>query len=75
MKKIQMIAMIFAATAALGAALTGCGAGKREIIFADVGWDSVKVHYAVAGLVAVTAFGCSWKEMPGSKPIMHVALK
>ena len=75
MKRIQIISMAIAAAAVFGAALTGCGAGKREIVFADVGWDSVKFHNAVAGLVAETAFGCSWKEMPGSTPIMHEALK
>ena len=46
-----------------------------EIAFADVGWDSVKFHNAVAGLVAESAFGYTWKEMPGSSPIMHEALK
>lgn len=59
----------------LGMGLAGCGGGKKEIIFADVGWDSVKFHNAVAGLVAESAYGYTWKEMPGSSPIMHEAMK
>ena len=35
----------------------------------------MKFHNAVAGLVAESAFGYTWKEMPGSSPIMHEALK
>lgn len=59
----------------LGVGLAGCSMKKKEIVFADVGWDSVKFHNAVAGLIAESAFGYSWKEIPGSSPIMHEAMK
>lgn len=58
----------------LGMGLTGCSGKSKEIIFADVGWDSVKFHNAVAGLVAESAYGYSYKEIPGSSPIMHEAM-
>lgn len=47
---------------------------KQEIVFADVGWDSVKLNNALAGLIAEEVFGYSWIEVPGSTPITHEAL-
>lgn len=47
---------------------------KREIVFADVGWDSIKLNNALAGLVAREIFGYTWTEIPGSTPIIHEAL-
>ena len=49
-------------------------AEKTEIKFADVGWDSVKLNNALAGLVAEEVFGYAWTEIPGSTPIAHEAL-
>jgi ABC-type proline/glycine betaine transport system substrate-binding protein len=62
------------------AGLAGCGnkAGgtteKTTISFADVGWDSIKLNNALAGLVAEKVFGYTWQETPGSTPISHEAL-
>lgn len=67
------LSLLMVVIAALG--LTGCGGQKKELVFADVGWDSVKFHNAVAGLVAESAYGYTWKEVPGSSPIMHEAMK
>ena len=53
---------------------TGSANEKQEIVFADVGWDSIRLHNAVAGLVAEHVFGYSWVEVPGSTPISHEAL-
>ncbi|MEF9953690.1 MAG: glycine betaine ABC transporter substrate-binding protein [Clostridium sp.] len=76
-KKIVVVSTALAVLAlgmgAIGA--IGCSKQKKEIIFADVGWDSVKFHNAVAGLIAESAYGYTWKEMPGSSPIMHEAMK
>ena len=47
---------------------------KQEIVFADVGWDSVKLNNAIAGLIAEEVFGYTWVEVPGSTPITHEAL-
>lgn len=59
----------------LSLCLCGCGKEKRDIAFADVGWDSVKFHNAVAGFIAEAAYGFTWHEVPGSTPVMHEALK
>lgn len=75
MKKRTSAILTFFAVLTLGMGLSGCSAKKQEIVFADVGWDSVKFHNAVAGLIAESAYGYSWTEMPGSTPIMHEAMK
>ena len=67
---LAVTVVFFAAVAVTG----GCSRSAGEIRFADVGWDSVKFHNAVAGLVAESAFGYTWKEVPGSSPIMHEAM-
>lgn len=75
MKKQFCAALSLLTAAALMMGLSGCGGHKKEITFADVGWDSVRFHDAVAGLVAESAYGYTWKELPGSSPIMHEAMK
>lgn len=75
MRKRTTAALALLAVLALGMGLNGCSVKKEEIVFADVGWDSVKFHNAVAGLVAESAYGYSWKAIPGSTPIMHEAMK
>lgn len=47
---------------------------NKEIVFADAGWDSVKFHNAVAGLVAEELYGYSWREVPGSSTVLHEGL-
>lgn len=47
---------------------------KTTITFADVGWDSIKLNNALAGLVAEKVFNYKWQETPGSTPISHEAL-
>ena len=47
---------------------------KKEIVFADVGWDSIELNNAIAGLIAEEVFGYTWSEVPGSTPITHEAL-
>jgi len=46
-------------------------AEKTTVTFADVGWDSIRFHNAVAGTVAESVFGYTWEEIPGSTPITH----
>lgn len=46
----------------------------RELILADVGWDSAKFHNAVAGIIANELWGYSWTEVQGSTPVMQEAL-
>ena len=69
---IMVIAVVFLFFA-------GCGKKtdeeeKKTIVFADVGWDSIKLNNALAGTVAEKVFGYKWIETPGSTPIMHEAL-
>lgn len=47
---------------------------KTNIVFADVGWDSIRFHNAVAGTIAEAVFGYTWEEISGSTPITQEAL-
>jgi len=79
MKKTAAIVLALA----LLVAFAGCGspssggqsAEKTHLIFADVGWDSILFHNAVAGTVAEIVFGYTWEEVSGSTPITSEALK
>lgn len=48
---------------------------KTQITFAEVGWDSIRFHNAVAGTVSEAVFGYTWEEISGSTPITSEALK
>lgn len=73
-QKISAIVAVLAVLAIVSAWISGCSRKREEISFADVGWDSVKFHNAVAGLIAESVYGYSWKEVPGSSAIMHEAM-
>lgn len=47
---------------------------NKEIAFADAGWDSIKFHNAVAGLIAQELYGYTWREVPGSSTVLHEGL-
>lgn len=74
MKKLisAVLALLF-----ILAVLSGCSSkpAQKNIAFADVGWDSIRLHNAVAGLIATTVFGYdSTNEVSGSSTIAHEAL-
>ena len=77
MKKINRAFILFSALIILGSGLAGCApAAQAKILrFADVGWDSILFHNAVAGTVAQAVFGYQWTEVSGSTPITHEAVK
>jgi glycine betaine/proline transport system substrate-binding protein len=55
--------------------LSACSSDDKTITFADAGWDSIQFHNAVAGFIAVEAFGYEgYKEVRGSTPITHEGL-
>lgn len=84
MKKIAAfllaLSLIFTAAgcssspAASGSSGAAAPKEKTDLVFADVGWDSIKFHNAVAGLIAEKVFGYTWTETPASTPISHEAL-
>ncbi len=77
MKKIHRFLWIALAFAVLLGSLAGCASSQKAktVRFADVGWDSILFHNAVAGTVAKNVFGYEWTEVSGSTPITHEALK
>ena len=72
MKKFLSVLMV---VLILSMTLIGCSSdseeGRGEIKFADAGWDSVKLHNAIAGHIASELYGYTWTEVPGSSPITH----
>lgn len=70
MKKRATI-LLAAALLALCFTTTALAESKTRITFADVGWDSIRFHNAVAGTVAEAVFGYNWEEISGSTPITH----
>ncbi len=66
-----LLAALMLTTALAAPALA---APKTQITFADVGWDSIRFHNAVAGTVAEAVFGYTWEEVSGSTPITSEAL-
>jgi ABC-type proline/glycine betaine transport system substrate-binding protein len=47
---------------------------KTTVVFADIGWDSILFHNAVAMFIAENAFGFETREVSGSTPITYTAL-
>lgn len=74
MKKTVPILLLLALLLSPAGLAQSAAAAETEIRFADVGWDSIKLGNALAGLVAEEVFGYGWTEIPGSTPITHEAL-
>jgi glycine betaine/proline transport system permease protein/glycine betaine/proline transport system substrate-binding protein len=71
----KTFAMMIALALALYAGLGAEAEPKTAITFADVGWDSICLHNAVAGTIAEAVFGYTWEEVSGSTPITSEALQ
>ncbi|MCL1829185.1 MAG: ABC transporter substrate-binding protein [Oscillospiraceae bacterium] len=83
MKKKTLISALLIMLAVITVASAGCGgkdagnqnaAEKTHIVFADVMWDSIVFHNAVAGRIAEEVFGYTWEEMSGSTPLTYESL-
>jgi glycine betaine/proline transport system permease protein/glycine betaine/proline transport system substrate-binding protein len=70
MTRLLVAALMLAALMAVPAQAEA----KTNIVFAEVGWDSIRFHNAVAGTVAEAVFGYTWEEVSGSTPITSEAL-
>jgi glycine betaine/proline transport system permease protein/glycine betaine/proline transport system substrate-binding protein len=76
----RLIFLIVPAMTALGACSgsaeksSGSHANK-EIVFADAGWDSIKLNNAIAGLIAETAFAYKgYRELSAGSVLLHQGL-
>jgi glycine betaine/proline transport system permease protein/glycine betaine/proline transport system substrate-binding protein len=48
---------------------------NKEIVFADAGWDSIKLNNAIAGLIAETAFAYKgYRELSAGSVLLHEGL-
>jgi len=75
-KKLLSMVLLFLMFASI---FSGCAGNiteaKKVIKFADVGWDSIKFHNAVAIFVAEKAYGYGVEEVSATTPITLQALK
>ena len=76
LKKIIGIILI---ASLLALTVVGCSgdsgtAGSKEVNFADAGWDSNKLHNAIAGLIAEELWDYKTIETPGSTTVLHEGL-
>lgn len=71
MKKLVSIVLLFSILSLIVVGCTDGGTASKEIAFADAGWDSIKFHNAVAGIIAEELYGYSWREVPGSSTVLH----
>lgn len=74
MKRIISLCIVVVLLIAVCTVPAHAATQKQEILFADVGWDSVKLNNAIAGLIAESVFGYTWTEIPASTVIAHEAL-
>ncbi|MTI69321.1 MAG: ABC transporter substrate-binding protein [Firmicutes bacterium] len=78
-KKIsKVLAVILSCVFIVG--LVGCGGNenkteKETLVFADPGWDSVKVHNSIAQTIIEEGFGYPTEVKPGSTPITFTGLR
>jgi glycine betaine/proline transport system permease protein/glycine betaine/proline transport system substrate-binding protein len=74
MKKIALLLMTALLLTITTSPALPASAEQTAITFADVGWDSIRFHNAVAGVIAENAFGYTWEEISGSTPITSEGL-
>lgn len=84
---LKRLLTLILATLMLSAVLTGCNSpssnsdgdgtsgGGDPIVFADCGWDSVRVQNAIAGFIAENAFGYDWEEVSVSTMVMLTGIE
>lgn len=71
-KKFLIIGFIILLMASI---LSGCSSEKKvAIVLADPGWDSIRIHNAVAAFIADKAYGISSSETPGTTPVTYEGL-
>jgi len=77
LKRLGKCSILLIAFVLLVSSFTACSSAKqtKTLRFADVGWDSILFHNAVAGTVAEVVFGYQWTEVSGSTPITLEAVK
>lgn len=66
---IKILAIILVASLMV---ITGCSSdggsagGDKTIVFADAGWDSIKLHNEIAGFIIENGYGFKTDVLPGS---------
>ncbi len=61
----KVIVLLFGISLLLVPFSTNASAASKKLVFADVGWDSVRVHNRIAGFILTNGYGYEAEYMPG----------
>lgn len=76
-KKNSAFVLVISLFVAIALLATGCSSGgdktsdsktKETIIFADAGWDSIRLHNDIAGIILSEGYGYNIDVIPGGEP-------
>ncbi len=74
-KLIKKFSLLVLCTILLTLLLGSAYAAPVNAVFADAGWDSIRLHDAIASFIAETAYGMETEEISGTTPITYSGLK
>ena len=75
MKRHGKILCVLLAVLLLVPVFAGCGGGAKDLKLADAGWDSNRVHNAIVGFIATSAYGYdSYTEITATSTVLHEGL-
>lgn len=75
---IKILAIVLVASLMV---ITGCSSGggsadgEKTIIFADAGWDSIKLHNEIAGFIVENGYGFKTDVMSGSSSVTFAGFR
>jgi glycine betaine/proline transport system permease protein/glycine betaine/proline transport system substrate-binding protein len=73
MKKIVRLVILSVLSVTL---LLGCASAESvNVVFGDAGWDSIRLHNAIASFIGETAYDIEAEELSGTTPITYNGLK
>ena len=70
----KSLALLVTCTTLLTLLLSSGYAATEPAVFADAGWDSIRLHNAIASYIGETAYGIETEEISGSTPITYGGL-
>ncbi|MEI1545312.1 glycine betaine ABC transporter substrate-binding protein, partial [Escherichia coli] len=73
--RLFIVSLIAAATLSGCATASGGVESQEKIVFADAGWDSIRVHNQIARLILEKGYGKETDVINGSTTVTFVGLK
>lgn len=70
---VRILLVIIAVTMVL--ASSACETQKEKLVFADAGWDSIRIHNFIAGTIIENGYGYTYEVMPGTTASTFTGLR